>query len=288
MAGFVGSSNLTRAGLSTQGELNIDVLDEDATKKLAAWFNDRWEALNSIDISEQLADILDASWIQQTDPYLVHLKIAYHLSKDAREGIPEDIPSDIRSELFDFQSAAVSMAVKTLTRQRGVMIGDVVGLGKTMTATAIARTMEKMDNVETLIICPKNLEKMWKEYVRRYQLRGAEVLPLSMAAKELPDLARYRLLIIDESHNLRNAGTKAYNAVQQYISKNEPYVVLLTATPYNVDVSDLADQIGLFIADDAHSARCSNSCRWRSYGICTTRSQWECTVSWRVPEERRS
>ena len=182
MAGFVGSSNLTRAGLSTQGELNIDVLDEDATKKLAAWFNDRWEALNSIDISDRLADILDASWIQQTDPYLVHLKIAYHLSKDAREGIPDDIPSDIRSELFDFQSAAVSMAVKTLTRQRGVMIGDVVGLGKTMTATAIARTMEKMDNVETLIICPKNLEKMWKEYVRRYQLRGAEVLPLSMAA----------------------------------------------------------------------------------------------------------
>ncbi|MFM7989751.1 MAG: SNF2-related protein, partial [Candidatus Fonsibacter sp.] len=113
------------------------------------------------------------------------------MSKDAREGIPDDIPNDIRSELFDFQSAAVSMAVKTLTRQRGVMIGDVVGLGKTMTATAIARTMEKMDNVETLIICPKNLEKMWREYVRRYQLRGAEVLPLSMAAKELPDLARY-------------------------------------------------------------------------------------------------
>ena len=251
MAGFVGSSNLTRAGLSTQGELNIDVLDEDATKKLAAWFNERWEALNSIDISDRLADILDASWIQQTDPYLVHLKIAYHLSKDAREGIPDDIPNDIRSELFDFQSAAVSMAVKTLTRQRGVMIGDVVGLGKTMTATAIARTMEKMDNVETLIICPKNLEKMWKEYVRRYQLRGAEVLPLSMAAKDLPDLARYRLLIIDESHNLRNAGTKAYNAVQQYIAKNEPYVVLLTATPYNVDVSDLADQIALFIPDDA-------------------------------------
>jgi SNF2 family DNA or RNA helicase len=251
MAGFVGSSNLTRAGLSTQGELNIDVLDEDATKKLASWFNDRWEALNSVDITDQLADILDASWIQQTDPYLVHLKIAYHLSKDAREGIPDDIPSDIRSTLFEFQSAAVSMAVKTLGRQRGVMIGDVVGLGKTMTATAIARTMEKIDNVETLIICPKNLEKMWKEYVRLYQLRGAEVLPLSMAAKELPDLARYRLVIIDESHNLRNAGTKTYNAVQQYIAKNEPYVVLLTATPYNVDVSDLADQISLFIADDA-------------------------------------
>src|SRR5437870_929420 len=35
--GYVGSSNLTLAGLSQQGELNVDVLDQDATAKLAAW-----------------------------------------------------------------------------------------------------------------------------------------------------------------------------------------------------------------------------------------------------------
>jgi superfamily II DNA or RNA helicase len=251
VAGFVGSSNLTRAGLSSQGELNIDVVDQDAAKKLCRWFDDHWEDINSVDISEQLANILDSSWIEQTVPLLVHLKIAYHLSKVAREGIPSDIPKDIRGELFDFQSAAVSMAVKTLEVRGGVMVGDVVGLGKTMTATAIARTLEEKINVETLILCPKNLEEMWLGYVHRYRLRGARVVPLSMAAKALGDLARYRLVIIDESHNLRNAGTQAYNAVRQYIEKNEPYVVLLTATPYNVDVSDLADQIGLFLPDDA-------------------------------------
>ncbi len=40
--GYLGSSNLTFAGLSKQGELNIDVLDHDACNKLAKWFEDRW------------------------------------------------------------------------------------------------------------------------------------------------------------------------------------------------------------------------------------------------------
>ena len=40
--GFVGSSNLTLAGLRNQGELNVDVLDHDACAKLAAWFEGRW------------------------------------------------------------------------------------------------------------------------------------------------------------------------------------------------------------------------------------------------------
>lgn len=39
---FVGSSNLTFAGLSQQGELNVDVLDHDACRKLAQWFEERW------------------------------------------------------------------------------------------------------------------------------------------------------------------------------------------------------------------------------------------------------
>lgn len=40
--GYLGSSNLTLSGLSKQGELNVDVLDHDAAKKLAKWFDDRW------------------------------------------------------------------------------------------------------------------------------------------------------------------------------------------------------------------------------------------------------
>ena len=44
---------------------------------------------------------------------------------------------------------------------------------------------------------------MWEDYRDQYRLRG-KVLSLSRAIRELPDLRRYRLVLIDESHNLRN------------------------------------------------------------------------------------
>ena len=75
--GFVGSSNLTFAGLSTQGELNVDVLDQDACIKLTKWFNDRWNDKWCLDISAELADIIDTGWAreEQPPPYHLYLKM---------------------------------------------------------------------------------------------------------------------------------------------------------------------------------------------------------------------
>jgi len=84
IVGFLGSSNLTFAGLSGQGELNIDVVDSDACKKLEKWFNDRWEDRWCLDISQELADIIDESWAREEvlPPYYIYLKMAYHLSEE--------------------------------------------------------------------------------------------------------------------------------------------------------------------------------------------------------------
>lgn len=60
--GFVGSSNLTFAGLSMQGELNVDVMDHDSCQKLSDWFDARWGDRWCIDISDELADIIEQSW----------------------------------------------------------------------------------------------------------------------------------------------------------------------------------------------------------------------------------
>ena len=65
IVGFLGSSNLTFAGLQKQGELNIDVLDHDATNKLAGWFEDRWNDRWCMDISKELAAIIDESWARE-------------------------------------------------------------------------------------------------------------------------------------------------------------------------------------------------------------------------------
>jgi len=251
--GFLGSSNLTFAGLQQQGELNIDVLDHDACEKLRDWFEDRWTDRWCIDISKELADIIDESWASPVDrlPYHIYLKIAFHLAEEARSGLKEfSLPHEFESILFDFQTAAVKIAAHHLNKRGGVMIGDVVGLGKTMMATALARMIEDEQGIETLILCPKNLEKMWLDYRERFGLRG-KVMSTSRVQRELPYERRYRLVMIDESHNLRNREGKRFLAIQDYITANDSKVVLLTATPYNKNYVDLSNQLRLFLKEDA-------------------------------------
>ena len=252
IVGYLGSSNLTLAGLSRQGELNLDVVDLDTCQKLEAWFEDRWGDRWCIDISKELIEIIEQSWAREEriPPYHIYIKMAYHLSNEARAGLAEfQIPRDFEDELFEFQTAAVKIAAHHLNRRGGVLIGDVVGLGKTLMGTALARIFEHDYGLETLIICPKNLVKMWEDYRAEYGLRG-RVLSISQVISELPDLPRHRLVLIDESHNLRNREGKRYSAIREYIEKNESKVILLSATPYNKTYLDLSNQLRLFVDED--------------------------------------
>jgi superfamily II DNA or RNA helicase len=249
---YLGSSNLTASGLSQGGELNVDVLDHDATRKLERWFEDRWNDRWCIDISQELVGIIEESWAREevTPPYHVYVKMAYHLAQDALNGLAEfRIPRDFGNRLFAFQTAAVKIAAHHLNKRGGVLIGDVVGLGKTLMATALARIFEDDYGIETLIICPKNLMQMWEDYRQRYRLR-AKVLSLSRVTQELHEMRRFRLVLIDESHNLRNREGKRYRAIKEYIEKNDSRCILLSATPYNKTYHDLSSQLRLFVAED--------------------------------------
>ncbi len=250
--GFLGSSNLTFSGLSKQGELNIDVVEHDATQKLETWFEERWTDNRCLDISQELAKVIDDSWAgdRLIPPYHIYLKMAYHLSQEALAGLSEyGLPREFGDRLFKFQEIAVRIAARHVNKRGGVLIGDVVGLGKTLIGTALARILQDDSFLETLIICPKNLVSMWKDYVAEYRL-VAEVIPLSMVTQILPTLRRYRVVLIDESHNLRNRNGKKYQAIQNYIEINESKCILLSATPYNKDYLDLSAQLALFIPED--------------------------------------
>ena len=249
---YLGSSNLTLAGLAQQGELNVDVMDSDACDKLARWFENRWNDHWCVDISDELASIIDKSWAREEliPPYHIYLKVAYHLSQEARAGLSEfAIPRDLAGKLAQFQSAAVRIAAHHVLRRGGVLIGDVVGFGKTRMAATAARVLEEDHGLETLVICPKNLVKMWEGYVHEYRLRG-KVLSLSRVLGELPDLRRYRIVIVDESQNFRNREGKRFRALQEYIAENESKVILLSATPYNKTYLDLSNQLRLFVPED--------------------------------------
>ncbi|MDR0442163.1 MAG: phospholipase D-like domain-containing protein, partial [Treponema sp.] len=247
--GYLGSSNLTFSGLSKQGELNVDVTEQDAAQKLEKWFQERWQDRWSIDITLELADIIDQSWASETplSPYFVYMKMVYHLSQEARSGIAEfSVPKVFKSVLLPFQQNAVQVAAHHLHKRGGVIIGDVVGLGKTITATALAKMFEDDFLLESLIICPPNLKDMWQGYAHKYQLR-ANVMSLGEVQNKLKNERRYRLVIIDESHNLRNRDGRRYRAVAEYLALNDSKVIMLTATPYNKSYLDLSNQLRLFL-----------------------------------------
>lgn len=192
------------------------MLDHDACQKLARWFEDRWN----------------------------------NHCQDAREGLLQfRIPKDFGNKLFEFQVAAVKIAAHHVNKRGGVLLGDVVGLGKTLMATALARILEDDQDLETLILCPKNLIPMWEDYRDKYRLR-ARVLSYTRVIRELPEMRRCRLVILDESHNLRHRGGARYRAIHEYLQKNESRCVLLSATPYNKTYLDLSSQLRLFVPDD--------------------------------------
>lgn len=248
---FIGSSNLTAAGLRGQGELTVDNPDPQNVAFLREWFQTQWEQRSTVDISKDLIELIDNGWVRPATPYEIYLKMVYHMSQDVISGTSYDIPVDIRQDLLDFQLAAVQLAARHVETRGGALLGDVVGLGKSLMATAIVRIFEELYDWRTLILCPKNLESMWKnDYVHKYDL-NADVLPLSMV-NVLPEYGKsYKLIIVDESHNLRNPENKTFQKVRDFITEKGAKVILLSATPYNISVADIATQLRLFInADD--------------------------------------
>ncbi|OAV68317.1 ATP-dependent helicase HepA [Bacteroidales bacterium Barb6XT] len=248
---IMGSSNLTYSGLIGQGELNAEFGDSDSAEKLATWFDERWNDRYCIDITKELAEIIDESWASEraVPPYYIYLKTAYHLSQEARNGINEyNLPLEFQKDLFEFQSTAVKLAARHLEKRGGAMIGDVVGLGKTITACAVAKVYEMRNACSTLILCPANLQEMWKEYVIKYDLK-ADVMSISKHL-DYKNMRYYRLIIVDESHNLRNSERVRYHNIKELIEYQGSKVLLLTATPYNKDYSDLSSQLKLFVDED--------------------------------------
>ena len=146
--------------------------------------------------------------------------------------------------------AAVKIAAHHLNKRGGVLIGDVVGLGKTLMATALATIFQ--DDLR-----PGNADHLPEEPgedvggLRRTTTGWCQGrLGDERSHDELPDLRRYRLVLIDESHNLRNREGKRYRAIQEYIQKNESKCILLSATPYNKTYLDLSSQLRLFLRED--------------------------------------
>lgn len=251
--GFVGSSNLTLSGLTRNKELNVDVTDIDGTEKLSQWFEGLWANRWCVDISAEIIELIEESWASTKglSPYEIYLKVCYHLSQDARDGSTlYELPEAFDDVLLEYQKQAVQIIARRIDTKGGALLGDVVGLGKTLTAVATAAMLQSSDaRYSTLVLCPPNLQKMWRDIMDDFKIHHT-IVPYSKAKSLLPNLTRFEFVIADESHYLRNQKTEWYKAVCDYLQKNQSKVLLLSATPLNTKFKDVANQLGLYVSDD--------------------------------------
>ncbi|MBT4325598.1 MAG: DEAD/DEAH box helicase family protein, partial [Candidatus Nitrosopelagicus sp.] len=180
------------------------------------------------------------------------LKATYLEYKDKLEGQHEIDPiwGSTFPKLFDFQKNAVDQGLTMFELYGGVIIGDVVGLGKTYVGTALLKYLQ-LQEYRPLIICPPQLVPMWQRFCTDYEV-DVKILSrgkLSQDNFELYQDYLYKdrdLVLIDESHHFRNHLSRQYENLHQFMQARDAKAILLTATPYSNTAMDIKNQIMLF------------------------------------------
>jgi len=167
--------------------------------------------------------------------------------------------------LYDFQKKGVLSLIKMLQKYNGAILADAVGLGKTWTALAVMKFFQ-LQGREVLLLCPKKLQHNWNRY-RKYHDSKFEKDQLDYFIRFHTDLCQERLdsyfdladklftndkpklIVIDESHNLRNDKSKRYKYfLEEILKKNEDVkVLMLSATPINNSLNDIRNQYKLMV-----------------------------------------
>jgi ERCC4-related helicase len=211
-------------------------------------------------------------------PKEIYYKILYELFKDRFDEYQFDpfTASQVKhlertviyQKLYDFQKKGVLSLIRMLQKYNGAVLADAVGLGKTWSALAVMKFFE-IQGYRVLMLCPKKLEQNWRQYQKnQYSIFEADQFEymvyfhtdMQVGANERlrfedTDLSRYLkagshqklLVVIDESHNLRNDKSARWQTLVQEIlqRKDEVKVLLLSATPINNKFTDLRNQFKL-------------------------------------------
>ncbi|WP_308283400.1 SNF2-related protein [Pseudonocardia nigra] len=177
---------------------------------------------------------------------------------------------------LDFQRQAVAQALDPARLRPRLLIADAVGLGKTLEIGMILAELARRGRAQrVLVVTPRHvLEQMQYELWTRFALplvrldsdgiqRVRQQLPASrnpftyfpkmIVSIDTLKSARYRahlekhrwdVVVIDESHNLTNAGTRN-NQLARVLAPHTEALILASATPHNGKPESFAELIGL-------------------------------------------
>ncbi len=245
---ITGSSNLTRAGLKGQFEINVISRETSAYNEAIKIFNQLWEKSVAIADAntkdEFFQKVIKNIWFEQLPtPYLMYVRVLEECFPRYKKGLLR-LPYEITKGRFvdlKYQEDAIRRAIDIINRHNGAIIADVVGLGKSIIASAVAHNM----NLRAIVISPPHLVQQWDDYRHDFDF-NAKIYSSGKIAQALEENSfdEEKLIIIDEAHKYRNEDTNDYANLHKLCQRNK--VMLLTATPFNNRPQDVFSMIKLF------------------------------------------
>lgn len=249
---ITGSSNLSYEGLKNRLELNVILRDKPSYTEGKDVFDELWQTAVAIVDDEHLTEfkekVIKHIWYEKLySPYKMFIRVLheyFNIPTDENILTPSDITNDVYANL-KYQTDAVQLALNSIKNHEGVIISDVVGLGKSVVASTVARNLR----LRTIIICPPHLKPQWEEYKDQFGFAAT----VFSAGKIEDAINHYRmivrpqekfLIIVDEAHKYRNEYTLDYSILHDLCMGNK--VMLLTATPFNNRPEDIYTMLKLF------------------------------------------
>ena len=200
---------------------------------------------------------------------LFHDDIELSLADGTNRSITRMEDSVIWNILFDYQKKGVKSLISMLSKYNGAILADAVGLGKTFSALAVIKYFQG-EGYFTLVLCPKKLQANWEQYLSHqgsrferdefdYEVRfHTDLQPGRLDSYNRAPLSFLKtrpkmLIVIDESHNLRNDKSGRFKYLVEELLKNRPHddikVLELSATPVNNHLMDVRNQFKLMVRD---------------------------------------
>lgn len=275
---ITGSSNLTESGLgnsvSFNYEFNVQLYDFQDVKFASDEFERLW-AEGVVILPVEINKVKEETFLNDNfTPFEVYIKFLIEYFGKSVEFDPNsvtDLPEGFKR--LSYQIDAVNEGYKLLEKHNGFFLSDVVGLGKTVVGTLIAKKFFYSNDFpshisNTLIIVPPTLKDNWEETLDKFQLQNYRIITNGSLHK-INDPEKYDLIIVDEAHKFRNDTAEAYNELQKICktktkhrlkdgNKAEKKIILISATPLNNRPEDIANQVYLFQDSKDSSLEVSN------------------------------
>lgn len=266
---IMGSSNISDSGLGTgkapRYELNVAMKDYDDVNYCHQEFEFLWNEAIPLSLDE-MKDHLSGTYLScyQPTPYEIYIKVLIEVFGDqVEEDFNIQLPNGIME--LKYQKDAVIQGYQMLMQHNGLFLSDVVGLGKTMIATMIAKRFIEANgkNTKILVVYPPALEDNWKSTFKLFGIsKKAQFITNGSLSKILEGKNNYHdkedfdLIIVDEAHQFRSDTSNRYDELQKIckspctnpglLKSFRKKVMLLSATPLNNRPEDLENLLALF------------------------------------------